>query len=279
MSNATKTNLKLEILLSTMNRNSLDFLVNLFPNSSYQNYNILIINQTTKDCLLESKYSNIRVINSFSKGLSKSRNLAIKNAKAQICLIADDDVIYHTNFDAIVAESFKTNTDADVITFKMKDHDGKDFKAYTESKWHDTKSANLVNSVVIAFKLKPIRANKLYFNINFGLGSLFETADEYIFLRDCLKAGLKLWFQSEYLLSHDYNSSGKASGSNRLVFARSALFYKYNGFKGYLKLIHYLLLIKNQGLITSKEFLSKFKVGLQGIAAYKKLVKAGLENK
>ncbi|WP_034059931.1 glycosyltransferase family A protein [Lacinutrix jangbogonensis] len=274
MSNATKTNLKLEILLSTMNRVSLDFLVKLFPNESFQDYNLLIINQTTGDRLLESKLENIRVINSFQKGLTNSRNLALENATGPICLIADDDAIYHSNFEKSIINSFNSNTDADVITFKMKDLDGNDFKSYTESKWHTIESLRQVNSVVIAFKLKRINDNNLRFNKHFGLGSTFETADEYIFLRDCLKAGLKLWFQSNYILSHDVNSSGKASGSDRLIFARSALFYKYDGIKGYLKLLHYLFLIKRDKLITNKDFFDKLKIGLQGISTYKKLLKA-----
>lgn len=279
MSNVTKTNLKLEILLSTMNRNSLDFLIKLFPNGNYKSYNLLIINQTTEDCLLESKYSNIRVINSFTKGLTKSRNLAIKNAKAPMCLIADDDVFYNFNIEEIITNSFKTNTEADIITFKMKDLNGKDFKTYTKSKWHDLESLRQVNSVVIAFKLKQIRDKNVFFNLNFGLGSTFETADEYIFLRDCLKQDLKLWFQSDYILYHDFNSSGRASGSNRLVFARSALFYKYHGFKAYLKLVHYLLLVSAKGYIKNKDFFKKLKTGLQGIATYKKLLKVGQETR
>ena len=279
MSNATKTNLKLEILLSTMNRNSLDFLAKLFPNNNYQNYSLLIINQTTKDCLLESKVSNIRVINSFTKGLTKSRNLAIDNAKGPICLIADDDAIYNANFEDVITKNFKTNTEADVITFKMKDLDGLDFKTYTENKWHDLESLKQVNSIVIAFKLNSIKSKDITFNTNFGLGATFETADEYIFLRDCLKEDLKLWFQSDYILSHDFNSSGRASGSDRLVFARSAVFYKYHGLKGYLKLMHYLFLIKKEGFIASKDFLKKFKTGLEGISTYRKLIKTGQEKR
>lgn len=277
MSNATKTNLKLEILMSTMNRNSLDFLVNLFPNGSYQNYKLLIINQTTKDCLLESEHENIRVINSFTKGLTKSRNLALENAVGPICLIADDDVNYNINFENIITESFATKTDADVITFKMKDLNGKDFKNYTESKWHDVKSVQKVNSVVIALKLKNIKASKITFNPHFGLGATFETADEYIFLRDCLKLGLKLWFQSNYILSHVINSSGKALGSDRIIFAKSALFYKYSGILGYLRMFKYLFVIFNRGYIKKREFLPKIKIGLQGVLAYRKLVKAGQE--
>ncbi|AUC80791.1 glycosyltransferase family A protein [Lacinutrix sp. Bg11-31] len=277
MSNATKTNFKLEILLSTMNRDSLDFLVKLFPNGSYENYNLLIINQTTKDCLLTSKHSNIRVINSFVKGLTNSRNLALENAIGPICLIADDDVIYHSNFEDVIIKSFETNTETDVITFKMKDFEDRDFKMYTSSKWHNLESLKQVNSVTITFKLNSINAKNITFNTNFGLGATFKTADEYIFLRDCLKANLKLWFQSDYILFHDFNSSGRASGSDRLVFARSAVFYKYHGFKGYLKLVHYLFLIKQKEFITSKEFFRKFKVGLRGISTYKKLLKSGQE--
>jgi len=277
MSIATKTNLRLEILISTMNRNSLDFLEKLFPNSSFKNFNLLIINQTTKTCVLVSKYANVRVINSFAKGLTNSRNLALENAKGSICLIADDDVIYHPNFDDIIIKSFDTHTEADVITFKMKDLEGKDFKTYENSKWHDLKSLKQVNSVTVAFKLEKIKASNVQFNPNFGLGSTFETADEYIFLRDCLKADLKLWFQSQYLLSHDRDSSGRAKGSNRLVFARGALFYKYYGCKGYLKLIHYLLLEKKKGFIANEEILQKFKIGLNGISVYKKLLKIGEE--
>ncbi|WP_290699559.1 glycosyltransferase family A protein [Lacinutrix sp.] len=279
MSKVTKTNLKLEILLSTMHRNSLDFLDKLFPNGSYQNHNLLIINQTTEDCLLTSQFANIRVINSFTKGLTNSRNLALENAVGPLCLIADDDVIYNANFENNITKSFTANTEADVITFKMKDLQGKDFKNYTVSKWHDEKSVQLVNSVVIAFRLNSIKTKKITFNTHFGLGATFETADEYIFLRDCLKANLKLWFQSEYILSHAINSSGKALGSNRIVFAKSALFYKYSGIFGYLRLFKYLVVIFNLNYIKRQEFFTKLKLGLQGILAYKKLIKEGQETR
>ena len=45
-----------------------------------------------------SDFENIRVINSFEIGLSKSRNLAIKNALGDICIIADDDIEYVEDF-------------------------------------------------------------------------------------------------------------------------------------------------------------------------------------
>ena len=67
----------IEILISTMNRDSLDFLIPMFSYSHFSNFSILIINQTQSERILTSAYSNVRVINSFEKGLSKRRNLAL----------------------------------------------------------------------------------------------------------------------------------------------------------------------------------------------------------
>ena len=108
----------LEILLSTMNRSNLSFLKKMFPKGDYKDHQILIINQTTENNQLHSKLNNIRVINSFEKGVSKSRNLAIKNAKGNICLIADDDVEYEKGFDKIIESAYKEYEDANCIIFK-----------------------------------------------------------------------------------------------------------------------------------------------------------------
>lgn len=277
MNNATKTNLTLEILLSTMHRDSLDFLAALFPNENFKEYKILIVNQTTKTCLLHSNNPNIRVLNVFEKGLTKSRNLALNNTIGDICLIADDDVKYSSNFQKIIIDSFLDNTKADIITYKMKDFEGNDFKSYTTSQWHTLESLKQVNSVVIAFKAENIKSKKICFNPYFGLGSTFETGDEYIFLRDSLKAGANIWFASKYILEHDYNSSGRAAGSDRLVFARAALYYKYSGKLGYLKLCKYLYLIAKDNYISFFNIPKKLKVGLKGIAAYRNIEKAEKE--
>lgn len=277
MSNATKKDLKLEILISTMDRVSLDFLEDMFPNNNYLNYNILIVNQTSKARLLCSEYDNIRVFNVFEKGLTKSRNFAIKNTNGDICLLADDDVIYESDFKEIVINAFKLYDEADVVTFQMKDLDGNYFKDYSEKLTHDSETIKTVNSVVIAFKPKSIKSNDIAFNLNFGLGSTFETADEYIFLRDALKANLKLKYMPKVILNHSFYSSGRDSGSDKLVFARSALYYKYSGFLGYLKLCKYLYLINKEGYIKKSDILNKIKVGLKGISTYKELIKQGLE--
>ena len=82
-----------------MNRDNLDFLIPMFPSANFADFTILIVNQTTEKKLMNSDFPNLKVINSFEKGLSKSRNLALKNATKKILLIADDDVIYLPDFE------------------------------------------------------------------------------------------------------------------------------------------------------------------------------------
>jgi glycosyltransferase involved in cell wall biosynthesis len=275
----TASKLDFEILVSTMHRESLDFLKSMFPNGAYQNYNILIINQTTQENLLESSHQNIRVINAFETGLSKSRNLAIKNAKGSICLFADDDVTYVIDFNEIVLSAYKTYRDADIITFKMVDFKGKMYRDYPEITIHDKKTVSYANSVVISFRRKALLDKEINFNTNFGLGSEFETGDEYVFLRDALKANLNVYFYPEVIVVHATFNSGIDVSADHILHARSALFYKYSGTWAYVRVLKHFWNMYLLGVVKLKEFPEKIGVSLKGIKTYKQLLKNGLERK
>ena len=277
MANVGNKEDNIEILLSTMNRTSLSFLSNMFPDQDYTNYNILIVNQTSKRKLLVSSHANIRVINSFEKGLSLSRNIALKNAKSNICLIADDDVTYVKGFKEIIVNAFGKYSLADIVTFQLVDYNNKLFKDYPNIILHDKKTVSTVNSVVIALKRKEILKNKIFFNTNFGMGSIFCTAGEYVFLRNALKGNLKIYFEPKTILKHPCFSSGQAVAKDEIVFARSAVFYKYNGMLTYLKLWWHLYLLLNSGHLKFGQIFKKYKIGLMGINKYKYLLKQGLE--
>ena len=268
-----------EILISTMNRTNMSFLSKMFPQGNYLNGHILIINQTSKGKELKSTHSNVRVVNTCVKGLSLSRNLALKYARGRICLFADDDVKYKEGFDDIILSAFVKEERADIITFQMEDDKGNFFKNYPSVDWHDKRSLSTVNSVVVAFRKSSVLKSKLRFNVNFGLGAEFPTADEYIFLRDALNKNLKIYFKKSIILSHKYFSSGRVMGADKMVYARSALIYKYSGILAYLKLVKYLYRTFNAKEIRLNQFVSKYNVGIKGIKRYKALMKQGIEKR
>ena len=102
-----KKDIEFEVLIATMNRTSLYFLNPMFANNVLENYSILIVNQSHENTQLFSNQPNIRVINSSDKGISNSRNLAVKNAFGKIVLFADDDVVYQENFQKTIIESHR----------------------------------------------------------------------------------------------------------------------------------------------------------------------------
>lgn len=264
----------IEIMIATMNRSSLDFLIPMFPFCHFSEFSILVINQTQENKILNSEFPSVRVINSFEKGLSKSRNLAINNAVKKICLISDDDVIYFPNFENDIISAFNKNPNASIITFNHKrigfsEAQNSSKKAYV----HTKKSIFNVSSIEIAFKLDVIKKNKIRFDEYFGLDSFFETAEEFLFLKKTLELNIKSYFSPSIIVSHPVMSSGKNEGSDKIVFARAALFYKTKGDVAYLWLVKYVFFLLRNNYIKKKECIEKYKVGLSGIRKYKELVK------
>ncbi len=278
MTNPSQEVDRLEILMSTMNRDSLDFLKDIFPSKSFENLSVLIINQTTEQAILKSDRSSVRVINSFESGLPASRNLLLENAGGTYCLFADDDIRYEEGFEHTILEAFVGTPEADIITFMMTGVDGKLHREYPEIKWHNKKTVSFPSSVVIAFRKASVLKASLRFDPHFGLGTEFGIADEYIFLRQALNAGLKIAFEPKVILSHPQPSSGMRHGSDEIIYARAALFYKYSGFLGYLRLGKYLYQVMKKGMINRDEFWKKYNTGLKGIARYRELLREGSEN-
>ena len=269
MSNLIDQKNNLEILISTTGKNDIDFIENIFFENNYESFPILIVNQSDK--IIKNDNENIKIINTDSRGLSLSRNLAIKNSSKKYCLLADDDIVYKEGFYENILNAFEQNINADVITFMMVDEKGNLFKKYSENMNHNYKSIREVNSVVIAFKRESVIKNNIEFDPLFGLGGTFETGEEYLFLRNCLEKKLKVLFRPKIILQHDSKSSGKLAFRDKNIFARAAIFHKFHGSLSYIKLLHHIYLLKRKNLIGCSDFINKFLVGLEGIKKFKSI--------
>lgn len=260
-----------EILIATKNKSSLDFLEAMFPFEHYSNFNILIINQS-QNCSCASSFTSVRVINSQEIGLSKSRNLAIRNASKKIVLLSDDDLIYRQGFDKYILTEFDQNKNATVITFNhLEENELEPHKSKLKSFQHNKKSIWSVSSVEIAFRLDAIKKNTIWFDELFGLGAYFETAEEYLFLKTVLQKKLQLYFNPAIILLHPAMSSGKKEGSDGLLYARAALFSKTKQQFAPIYLSKYLFFLLRKKHINWFDLIDKFKIGLMGINKFREL--------
>lgn len=160
---------------------------------------ITVVNQCSNDGILKTCTENgyrLQIINSSNRGLSKSRNMAIRNASSDICLICDDDEILCNNYANLIESAFKKNPHADLIAFAL---DYSDKKYPKKKKKIGYLSALKISSVQIAFRRSSIIKNDISFDERLGSGTGNGAGEEQKFLYDCLKADLNIVFLPIYI--------------------------------------------------------------------------------
>jgi len=185
--------------------------------------NAIIINQG-EPYLKELKEYPIEIINSNTIGLSKSRNIALTKMNQIYSLLTDDDVIFVKDYSTIIEDSFHKNPDVDIITFKIKNENGNDFRKYRKKSFiYNRFSILKVSSIEFAIKTETIKKKRIFYNENFGLGAKYVSGEENLFLQNCLKKGLKAVYLPITIAEHSSFHSGSVLAINDLI-SKGALF-------------------------------------------------------
>lgn len=218
----------LTILMATMHRQSISEIDWQYKNTDAR---VLLINQS--DFNGEESQGTVRMLSCQERGSSKSRNMALRNASGDICLIADDDVAYVDGMNEIVNKAFSDHPDADIITFQIQTPEGEPFnKGYPAHKqWHNWRSILRCASIEIAFRRSAVANAGLSLDERFGLGSKYRVHDEIIFLKDALDKGLKLLYLPIPIVIHPAESSG-TDYNDHLISSKGAAFVRLFGPKG-----------------------------------------------
>jgi len=185
--------MNLEVLVSTMNRNSFELIEKMNIKSD-----CLIINQSNDftQNLENHTVNNFRMLSYQERGLSKSRNRALEETIGDICLIADDDVVYRDDYVEKIVGAHKEYSDYDIIVFAVPTTNTERSKKYYSKRKRMGYIRSLkVASFEISFKKKSIIDNNVRFNEDFGAGSgKVAMGEENIFLYECLRKGLKILY-------------------------------------------------------------------------------------
>lgn len=183
--------MKCEVIVSTMNKTNKKEIVDLLNIND-----CVIINQITEDIKVkeDDTKSNQKFLSFKEKGLSRSRNKGLINSSNDICIIADDDMYYESDYEENVLKAYEKYKNADIIAFVV-DNENKEHKKkiLKEGKINFLKSMKL-QSVQITFKRNSIINKYLKFDEKFGAGSTYSWGEENIFLFDCIRKGLKVYY-------------------------------------------------------------------------------------
>ena len=188
--------MQLEVLLSCMNQKDWQI-----AEESKITGNVLIVNQctdfhdadhqTNSIQTLETMPKRIRMIFACEHGLSRSRNMAIQHAEADICLFCDDDEEFRENYEDTILNAFRNLPEADLIAFQV---EGKETRLPNRIQKLGFTSCLKIASYQIAFRRKAILEKQILFDVHMGAGSGNGCGEENKFLLDCRKAGLNIYY-------------------------------------------------------------------------------------
>ncbi len=172
---------------------------------------------------------DVRVVNVPSYGVAKSRNVAIREARGEYLVFADDDIRFISEGLRSVIHHLESHT-CDLVLGQAVGDDGQLRKKYPNR----TESLNLFNSARAAtyemvVRVDAVQSRKVTFDENFGAGVTNYLGDEYIFIVDLLRAGSSADFLPITLAQHPTHSSGSGWGSKRDLRARARVFTRVFG--------------------------------------------------
>ncbi len=165
-------------------------------------------------------------LNFAEKGVGLNRNNALMRANGDICLFADDDMVYCDNYVETVQSAFEKYPDADVIIFNLFE---KHPTRYIIKRTEKVGYFNYLRygTARIAVRLSSIRKNGICFNLCFGGGTQHQHGEDNLFLTECLKKGLRIYAVPSYIakLTEERKSTWN-TGFNKKYLRDQGCLYK-----------------------------------------------------
>lgn len=262
--------MRLEILLATMNQTDDSVLDTMKVQSD-----IIVCNQNSEQTAYRNYQKGnyqVRWYDFQEKGVGLNRNNALLRSDADICLLADDDVVFDERYQQIILDAFEKNPKADLIAFNIASADG--VKRYNGSK---IQKINLHNcgrygAVRIAFRRMSVIKNAIAFNQLFGGGCMFTAGEDTMFIRDCLRCGLRMIAVPDCILQlTDSRPSTWFEGYNQKFFEDfgSSYYCHYGRLAEIVTLVQ--LLRRRKKWLKEYSLMKAWRLALNGIRKYKQL--------
>ena len=204
---------KISLVLCTINNdNCVKVLLNSLIEQSYNNYEVIIVDQNNDDRLLHiiNKFSDLMSIKYIKSrpGLSYARNIGLQFVDGVIIGFPDDDCYYDKNTLIKISEFFKQQEYSGLITKVINSNPlGRTMLKGIKSKCvYKSDVFRLVHSISMFFRIDVIKTVG-NFDERLGLGSntIFNGHEDYDYAIRVLKKGYKIYFNNRINIFHPWD--------------------------------------------------------------------------
>ena len=173
---------------------------------------------------------DVRVIRLDSRGVTRSRNEAIRRATGDVLVFGEENVTWIREGLDEVVETFADNPRMAVMLGRANDEHGNPRKRYPEYRepatvWNSAR----VGTIELAVRPAALLKAGVLFDENFGAGTENYLGDEFILVADANRAGLKCDYFPVTFSVHPRESSGTNFGTAADARARSRVFTRVFG--------------------------------------------------
>ena len=195
-----------------------------------ENFQNLVAVQNPTSEKLSPTVNGVARIELQSKGVAKSRNAVIDNTKTKYLLFGDDDIEFKEESINAAIQYLEANTEISILLMQTVDESGILRKRYPKNA-HALKLTNSAKAATyeMMIRVDDINNASIRFDENFGAGAENYLGDEYIFIADALRAGLKGLFLPIVIATHPTESSGSFRSTRQDAIVRSRIFSRVFG--------------------------------------------------
>lgn len=255
--------MNLQVLVSTMHQKDHGLLNKMNIQSD-----AIIVNQCNMNKFEEFDYKgyNIRFLSLAERGVGLSRNTGLMRVTADICIFADDDVVYDEGYRETVIEAFKNNPKADVILFNVLSTNP-ERPSFVITKENRIRFYNIFRygTFRIAVRMTSIYQSNISFSLLFGGGAKYSAGEDSLFLNDCLRSGLKVFSSPQNIGIVTQSESTWFKGYTDKYFIDKGVFYATLS-KKWSKLLISQFAIRHRNLFEKdKTVIEAYKLMCKGI--------------
>ena len=176
---------------------------------------------------LRWKEHDIRCFYMAERGVGLSRNHSLLRADADISLFADEDIIYEPGYEQKVLAAFEEHPQADLLFFNVRAMPGRETyhnENFGRVRWYNS---GRYPTYSLAVRTRRIHQKNITFSLLFGGGAKYSNGEDSLFIRDCLKAGLKA-YKVQVAIGHERErESTWFTGYNEKFFYDRGVLYHY----------------------------------------------------
>ena len=176
---------------------------------------------------LDRNGHRVQVLSMPERGVGLSRNTAFLHADADICLFSDEDIVLADGYERQIAAAYDALPDADMILVNVEV--GPARRTYWNEKIHRVSYRNYGRypAYSITIRREALLKANVYYSLLFGGGARYSNGEDSLFLRDCLRAGMKIYAHTACIGRETERESTWFHGYHQKFFHDRGVLYHY----------------------------------------------------